>query len=1140
MRKFLVVMSISMALLGAARESNAQDILISGVMDGPLSGGVPKVIELFVKNDIADLSNCGFGSANNGGGSDGEEFTFPAVSASAGSFINVASESAGFGSFFGFAPDYTSGFAAINGDDAIELFCGGVVVDVFGEINVDGTGQPWDHLDGWAYRVASSGPDGAVFSLGNWTFSGTNALDGETMNSTAATPFPMGTYIIDGRDFAPRVTSTIPSNGAVDVALDADVQITFSEAVTVTSGAWVSIACDLSGTVAASESSADGVSYLLNPSADLIEGESCTVTVTASQVVDIDETPDTMAADFSFSFTAVLPVEPIDLIINEISADPDAAAGDANGDGTVSTSQDEFVEIVNATGGPIDLSGWSLSDGAAQRHVFPAGTIIDQDCAVVVFAGGAPTGEFGFATVQLASAGSLGLNNSGDTITLNDGSADRVVSDYGSAGGDNQSLTRDPDITGDFVKHTVATGSGGTLFSPGTRIDGTMFSGCAAPVIVAIHDIQGSGSVSPFAGEQVLIEGIVTGDFQDTDADTQSDLRGFYVQEEDSDADADPATSEGVFVFDGSTPAVDVNVGDKVRVRGSVSEFFGDTQISAGSVEIAGSGSVTPTAMPMPAAGVITNSNGEYIPDLEAFEGMLVSVPTPLTVTGLRNLDRFGEMTLSSGGRLFTFTNSNAPDAAALISHLQDVGRRSLILDDGRSFQNVDPIRFPAPGLPNDSGVSVRSGDTVSGLVGNVRFSRSSGGSGKETYRLMPVQEPLFIADNPRSFATPEVGGSLRVISLNVLNYFTTLDGNGSICGPLANLGCRGADNVAEFDRQYAKTISALSALGGDIIGLVELENDGSASLQSLIDGMNAIAGAGAYDFINTGPIGTDAIRVGLIYDTAAVTPLGSFAVLDSSVDPRFIDTRNRPVLAQSFTDNGTGGVFTIAVNHLKSKGSNCDSLGDPDLNDGQGNCNVTRTQAAEAMADWLATDPTGSNDDDFIIVGDLNAYLSEDPVRALEAAGYDNLLSAFIGSQAYSFVFDAQAGTLDHALASASLSAQVTGVAEWHINADEPDAFDYNLDFGRNPALFDSSSPFRVSDHDPLIVGMNLISDIAGDLDKDGDVDRYDLRIFLHSLFSREGQRRYNADADFDGDGKVGFRDLSTMIKLFVAARKK
>jgi len=127
-------------------------LIISGVIDGPLSGGTPKAVELYAIESIADLSIYGLGSANNGGGTDGQEFTFPAVSVSAGSYITVSYESLQFGNFLGSSPSYTSGSMGINGDDAIELFKSGSVIDVFGNINVDGSGQPWEYLDGWAYR----------------------------------------------------------------------------------------------------------------------------------------------------------------------------------------------------------------------------------------------------------------------------------------------------------------------------------------------------------------------------------------------------------------------------------------------------------------------------------------------------------------------------------------------------------------------------------------------------------------------------------------------------------------------------------------------------------------------------------------------------------------------------------------------------------------------------------------------------------------------------------------------------------------------------------------------------------------------------------------------------------------------------
>ena len=190
---------------------------------------------------------------------------------------------------------------------------------------------------------------------------------------------------------------------------------------------------------------------------------------------------------------------------------------------------------------------------------------------------------------------------------------------------------------------------------------------------------------------------------------------------------------------------------------------------------------------------------------------------------------------------------------------------------------------------------------------------------------------------------------------------------------------CRGwdSDQADEFTRQRDKLLTALSGLDADIIGLNELENStGVEPLASIVSGLPG------YDYIDTGTIGTDAIKVGMIYRPAVVTPVGDFKLLTSAVDPRFIDTKSRPSLAQTFEVNATGARFTVVVNHLKSKGSDCNDVGDPDLGDGQGNCSQTRSAAAEALVDWLATDPTGSGDPDFIIMGDLNSYAKEDTDR--------------------------------------------------------------------------------------------------------------------------------------------------------------
>ncbi|MBT8087456.1 MAG: ExeM/NucH family extracellular endonuclease, partial [Gammaproteobacteria bacterium] len=445
--------------------------------------------------------------------------------------------------------------------------------------------------------------------------------------------------------------------------------------------------------------------------------------------------------------------------------------------------------------------------------------------------------------------------------------------------------------------------------------------------------------------------------------------------------------------------------------------------------------------------------------------------PQPLSVSNLRALERFGAVSLSQGGRLYQFTNGNRPDQAAYSAYKESNARRSIELDDGSRSENPASIRLLRAGTNPD--YSIRAGDATSGVTGNLRYSRGSGGDGAEAWRLMPTTEPVFDSLNPRPGA-PQTGGTLSVASFNVLNFFTTIDTGASNCGPQQIDNCRGADSTQELRRQLDKTSAALALMDADIVGLMELENNASESLQTIVGAVNDRLGSDVYSFIDTGVIHDDAIKTGFIYKASTVAPFGNFALLDRSTDSRFNDSRNRPALAQSFRATGNDAVLTVVVNHLKSKGSSCDADGDPNIGDGQGNCNQTRTNAAIAIADWIKADPMGSGDPDFLVIGDLNAYMQEDPLQALQDGGLTNLIAG--GNEPYSFVFDKQAGALDHALATESLVPQVVAAEEWHINADEPLLFDYNLEHGRDPALFDGDAPYRASDHDPVIIGLQLI----------------------------------------------------------------
>ena len=415
-------------------------------------------------------------------------------------------------------------------------------------------------------------------------------------------------------------------------------------------------------------------------------------------------------------------------------------------------------------------------------------------------------------------------------------------------------------------------------------------------------------------------------------------------------------------------------------------------------------------------------------------------------------------------------------------------------LDAART--NERPLPHPAPGLSLSH--RFRAGDQILGLEG-IQDGSTVHRSVDEPWRIraVPEQGPVTLATgNPRPSGAPQVGGRLGIASFNVANVFSTIDTTSSsstgTCGPSGTLDCRGADSAIERARQLEKLVAAICGLDADVLGLMEIENDASATTASLASATSAFPGCGAWTAVPTGPIGSDAIRVALLYRPAVVETVGPPRILDASVDPRFLDARNRPVLAQSFRERAAGEVFTLAVVHLKSKGSPCSGAGDLDLGDGQGGCNATRTAGARALVDWLAGDPTGSGDGDFLIVGDLNSYAREDPVRAL-ADGPDDLpatpddfvdlVRAHAGPDAYGYVFDGQLGRLDHAFASAPLAAKITGAAEWHINADEPAAFDYDdaiADAGE--AAFEAKSDalplfapdaYRTSDHDPISIGL-------------------------------------------------------------------
>jgi hypothetical protein len=354
------------------------------------------------------------------------------------------------------------------------------------------------------------------------------------------------------------------------------------------------------------------------------------------------------------------------------------------------------------------------------------------------------------------------------------------------------------------------------------------------------------------------------------------------------------------------------------------------------------------------------------------------------------------------GGRLFNPTNIITPGAPAIA--LQAANNLNLLyIDDALNNQNPDPVVFGGATNQLNFTNTLRTGYTTTNVIGVMTYGWGGNVASPNAYRVRPIVTPYFNSANPRP-AAPSLPPTttLVVASANLLNFMNDI---GSACGTIGTDNvCRGATNAAEFARQWPKTVANIIGTGADVVGFMEMENDGYgplSAMQFLADKLNAVAGSGTYTFINpdltngVNSMGADAIKNGFYYKPGKVTPVGTTAALNTVafVNGGDASPRSRPALAQAFRDNASNEVFVVVVNHLKSKGSACTA---PDAGDGQGNCNIVRTNAANTMLAWLATDPTGTGDPDTLIIGDLNSYAKEDPITAIKAGGYTDLINVY------------------------------------------------------------------------------------------------------------------------------------------------
>lgn len=795
----------------------------------------------------------------------------------------------------------------------------------------------------------------------------------------------------------------------------------------------------------------------------------------------------------------------------------------------------KFVELYNPTKTAVDLTGWSLqyraatTTGAFTGVIALTGTIKPDGHYLVQ---GASNGTTGAALPTPDATGTASFQGQNGTLALvttatalNPGTGSLVgkagivdLVGYGTAntfetkaapagrantaGG---SLNRTAHVDTDDNSKDFSVLDAVTPVNSSGGVDPTPTPTPTPPPgqVTPIAGIQGTGASSPLVGATVTTRGVVTAAY------ATGGYNGLYIQTPGTggDTDATPGASDGVFVSS-KDAATQLAVGQYVEVTGVVSEQAGLTQITPA----AGGWKVLDEAVEIakPANAAFPATDAER----EALEGMLVQPAGEYRIADNYDTNYYGALVLSAGtDPLVQPTEAGRPGSAEAKAASADAKARTVVLDDGASinFNSAANKSIPLPYLTPDKPVRVGAAVTfTTPVILDYRFDAwEFQPIGQLTADNAPAVQPATFA-NTREDAPRDVGGDLTVATFNVLNYFATTGDQLTGCtyyrdregNPITvNSGCdaRGAANAASFTRQQDKIVAAINALGADVVSLEEIENSARLgknrdfALSALVDALNAVAGDGTWAFVPSPspvPADEDVIRTAYIYRTATAEPVGASRILD---DPAFANAR-RP-LAQVFQPvgglaEGSDDVVVIA-NHFKSKGSG--SGADADQGDGQGASNASRVKQATALkvfADEVAAD---ADTDNILLVGDFNAYGQEDPVTVLTDAGYTDL-GATTGE--YTYVFDGLVGSLDHVFASKGAAKIVTGTDIWNINSVEPIANEYSR-YNYNATILYDTTPFRSSDHDPIVVGLDLVAtpasvdvDLIGINDFHGRID--------------------------------------------------
>ncbi|MDQ0850637.1 5'-nucleotidase [Arthrobacter sp. B3I9] len=795
--------------------------------------------------------------------------------------------------------------------------------------------------------------------------------------------------------------------------------------------------------------------------------------------------------------------------------------------------KNKFVELYNTSDAPVSLDGWSLQYRSATSSAAPSfaapltGSIPAKGYYLIK--GGANGGAAAVgAELPAADLTATGFNPAGGAGTmvlakqptaLNPLAAGSVVDSpdvadllgYGTSNTFETQPATAPASNADVKSLNRSTGADSNNnsadFTLSAAITPTAANGVTPPVdspvdpdpatppaAKSIAEIQGTGTASPLAGSAVTTRGKVTATFP------TGGFAGFYLQTPGTGGDLTPANhtaSDAIFVYAPSAVA-SVQIGDYLEVTGDIAEYYGMTQVN-----VAGAAGVTKLTEAAPEV----KATGFALPADEAFreslEAMLLTPQGPVTVADNFSLNQYGEIGLAGGTTpLEQPTAVAAYGSAEYTATVAANAARGIKLDDGAStnflkdastkaltlpyLTTADPVRVGAP-------VTFKTNVVLSYANNSWKFQPLTQLTAANADAVQPAGFGATRAEAPTA-----VGGNLKIASFNVLNYFPTTGDQIPGCtfytdragNPITvKGGCdvRGAANAENFQRQQAKIVAAISTSGADVVTLMEVENSAQFgknrddALSKLVDTLN-VATPGIWDYVrtpaNAPPLADeDMIRTAFIYKKAAAEPVGESIIHNDTV--AFASAR-KP-MAQVFKPAGAPDdkKFIAIANHFKSKGS---AATPADTDKGQGASNLARTAQAQSLLAFSDELQKSKGTDKVFLIGDFNSYAKEDPINVLTGAGYvnqDDKAKNADGSAKHSYLFDGLVGSLDHILASPAANAVVTGADIWNINSAESVALEYSR-YNNNVTDYYAANPFRASDHDPVVVGLNLNADPA------------------------------------------------------------